>query len=448
MTSAMIVRLAELSLRDHQLTERVLGRALASLEDEMNRRMDRGLARLDPMGSDALVLDTIGRELRAIDAERLAVNGSRLTPVEETALTDRVMALAIGFGPVELLLADTTVEEIIATRWDLIFVYRSDGSIELLDHHLWPSESAMADWIAHQARTAGRTERQFNGQRPLLVMRIGNGLRLAAHRDVAQHVGFALRRNTLGAVSIDDLLRLEMLPTSVAGLLRAIMRSTEMRVVFAGPTGSGKTTMARACLHELPRDKHLVVIEDTAELDLFDENRHPCVDSWERREPNAEGEGAVSMSELVPHALRARPDWLVVGEVRDADSSVPMVNAMTHGQSSLTTVHAPDAVGALDKLAVYLGTGEDKLPITVAHHQLSMAVDFVVHVDRLPDGRRYVTEVIEVEGFDGNRCTINTLYRHDEPSPHGTSKMTDRRRRKLTAAGFDSASLNSNGATR
>lgn len=435
----------ELSLPDHQLGSRILDRALATLEVEMNQRLDRGLVKLDPMGSEALVLDVIGRELRAIDAERVAVNGSRLTAQNETELTNRVLAMTLGLGPVQLLLADKTVEEIIATRWDLIFVYRSDGSIELLDRLLWPSESAMADWLAHEARTAGRTERQFNGQRPLLVMRIGDGLRLAAHRDIAQHVGFALRRNTLGNVTLDDLLRLGMLPLPIADLLRAVMRSTEMRVVFAGPTGSGKTTMARACLHELPREKHLVVIEDTAELDMFHETDHPCVDSWERREPNAEGEGAVTMQELVPHALRARPDWLVVGEVRDADSSVPMVNAMTHGQSSLTTVHAPDAVGALDKLAVYLGTGNDKLPITVAHHQLSMAVDFVVHVDRLPDGRRYVTEVIEIEGFDGDRCTVNTLYTHGEPGREGLAQMTDRRRRKLAAAGFDAGSLRPHG---
>lgn len=427
---------------DQRLEVRVRERVLEVLEVELAARADSGRPKLDAIAIAALSFDVIAKELQSVDAERLAANSVRLTQIVEKELTDRVLAMVIGLGPVQLILADEDVEEIIATRWDLVFVYRSDGSIELLDYLLWSSEAELAEWLAHKARTAGRTERQFNAQRPLLVMRIGSGLRLAAHRDISQHVGFALRRNTLGSVTLDDLTDLEMMPVLIAELLRAVMRSTEMRVVFAGPTGAGKSTMARACLAELPPEKHVVIIEDTAELDFFDEQSHPNVESWEVREPNAEGEGTISMGELVKHGLRARPDWLVAGEVRDSDSSVPMVKAMTHGQSSLTTVHAADAVGALDKLAVYLGTGVDKLPVTVAHQQLSLAVDFIVHVDRLPDGRRFVTEVAEVEGFDGQRCTINQVYVHDlETGPRGTGKMTDRRRARLARAGFDAAQL-------
>lgn len=436
------------TILDRRIEVRVRERVLQVLEAELAARVDSGRTKLDAVGTEALALDVIARELQAIDAERLAANSNRLSPAVEQELTDQVLAMVVGLGPVELILADENVEEIIATRWDLVFVYRSDGSIELLDYQLWSSETELAEWLAHQARTAGRTERQFNAQRPLLVMRIGEGLRLAAHRDVAQHVGFALRRNTLGKVTLDDLVGLEMMPAPVAELLRAVMRSTEMRVVFAGPTGAGKSSMARACLAELSPDKHVVIIEDTAELDFFDEVTHPNVESWEVREANAEGEGGISMGELVKHGLRARPDWLVAGEVRDSDSSVPMVKAMTHGQSSLTTVHAADAVGALDKLAVYLGTGLDKLPATVAHQQLSLAIDFIVHADRLPDGRRYVTEIAEVEGFDGNRCTINQIFAHDiHGGPTGTGAMTDRRKTRLARAGFDSAQLKTIGTS-
>ena len=139
------------------------------------------------------------------------------------------------------------------------------------------------------------------------------------------------------------------------------------------------------------------------------------MESWEERLPNNEGEGAVTLGDEVKHALRYRPDWLVFGEVRDSDGAVPMLKAMTHGQSSLTTVHSATALGALDKLALYLGTGEDRLPPEVAHHQLHQAVDFVVHLDRVPDGRRVVAEVIEVAGFDGRRCTTNT-WRRDPAS--------------------------------
>jgi pilus assembly protein CpaF len=120
-----------------------------------------------------------------------------------------------------------------------------------------------------------------------------------------------------------------------------------------------------------------------------------------------------------------------------------MLKAMTHGQSSLTTVHSASAVGALDKLALYLGTGEDKLPPEVAHHQLHQAVDFVVHLDRGVDGRRRVVEIIEVAGFDGRRCTTNTVLSQDDDGRSFTVRRLEQRHvRVLARAGFDDAALN------
>ncbi len=123
-----------------------------------------------------------------------------------------MLALSVGLRPVERLLADESVEEVVASRFDLVFVYRSDGSVESLKERLSATEAEMESWLAHLARTAGRTERQFNGQVPLLVMRLGEGLRLAATRDVSQHVSFGVRRNTLGKVTLADLVGLDTLP--------------------------------------------------------------------------------------------------------------------------------------------------------------------------------------------------------------------------------------------
>jgi pilus assembly protein CpaF len=340
------------------------------------------------------------------------------------------------------LLADPTVEEVVATRFDLIFVYRSDGTMEQIEERLWSSETEMSSWLSHLARTAGRTERQFNPQAPLLVMRLGDGLRLAATRDVSKHVSFSLRRNTLGKVTLADLVGLGMLTEPVAEMFRACMASAEIRIVCSGPTGSGKTTMLRANLGELRPTDRVVIIEDTAEIDLFDPVLHPNVESWETRLANNEGQGAITQGEQVKHALRYRPDWLVCGEVRDSDAAVPMLKAMTHGQSSLTTVHAASAIGALDKLALYLGTGEDKLPPDVAHNQLHQAIDFVVHLERGVDGRRRVTEVIEVAGFDGHRCTTNTVMELDDlGQPRTLRRLEERHARQLSRAGFDDAML-------
>jgi Flp pilus assembly CpaF family ATPase len=422
----------------------VLTRAVQdALEADATARLRGGGSPLSRAGQEALADKVLRHEFQRFDTERLASGTARLAAEDEQALAERVLALSVGLGPVELLLADETVEEVVATRFDLVFVYRSDGTVEPLDERLWTSEAEMESWLAHLARTAGRTERQFNAQAPMLVMRLGDGLRLAATRDVSQHVSFALRRNTLGKVTLADLVGLGTLPEAVGELLAACMRSSELRLVFSGPTGSGKSTLVRACLAELAPFVRVVVIEDTAELDFFDPVLHPNVESWEARLANSEGEGAIGSGAQVKHALRYRPDWLVYGEVRDSDAAVPMLKAMTHGQSSLTTVHSATAVGGLDKLALYLGTGEDRLPPEVAHHQLHQAVDFVVHLDRLSDGRRVMAELLEVAGFDGRRCTTNTIATRDPSTGAFTTlnRLEQHHRDRLARADFDDAIL-------
>ena len=188
-----------------------------ALVADATARLQSGRARLGRGGQEALADKVLRQELQRIDTERLSAGTPRLTVDEERTLVERVLALSVGLGPVELLLADESVEEVVASRFDLVFVYRSDGSVEPLEERLWATEAEMESWLAHLARTAGRTERQFNGQVPLLVMRLGDGLRLAATRDVSQHVSFALRRNTLGKVTLGDLVGLGTLPEAVSG---------------------------------------------------------------------------------------------------------------------------------------------------------------------------------------------------------------------------------------
>ncbi|MDH3302635.1 MAG: ATPase, T2SS/T4P/T4SS family [Acidimicrobiia bacterium] len=338
-----------------------------------------------------------------------------------------------GLGPVEALLRDPLVEEIAVTRWDLTFVYRSDGSVVELHRPLWDSPSALVDWLGRLARTKSRTERAFNSQSPLLVLDLGGGLRLEAHRDCSLHTGFTLRRNTLKKATLSELSAGGMMPVEVADFLAASMRCRSLRTVFTGGTGDGKTTLVRACLAELDRLTRVVTIEDTAELDFFDDELHPNVESWEARTANAEGVGGVTLGDLVRHALRARPDWLIVGECRDYDAAVPMLGAMTHGQSSLTTVHAQSARDALGKLALYLMEGG--MDDIVAYSQLAMAVDFVVHVQRDGEtGRRHVHEIIEVTPVEGRRTGHNVVWSARGPVP---ATMSNERAQRLRDVGFD-----------
>lgn len=415
----------------------VLRRVRDNLLAKTQERSDAGQPQLTPTARTALVQHLLSEVLSAERAERRRRGLIDWSDAEIGEITSMVMSELSGLGPIDLALADPTVEEVVATRFDWWMTYHADGSRRHRPEFGFASDVAMREWLAHLARSMGRTERQFNNQHPLLVMRLGSGLRLAATCEVSQTTTFALRRNTLGAVSVADLIDRNMFPAVIGELLRAMVRAPEARVVIVGATGAGKTTLTRAVLNDLAADTRLVIIEDTAEIDLYDPVRHPNVESWEAREPNSEGEGGVSLGELVKHGLRYRPDLLILGETRDADAATPMLKAMTHGQASLTTVHAESARDGLDKLALLLSTGMESMSIDKARFQLSRAVDFVVHVDRGDGGGRFVSEVLEVAGFEGDQILTNQVFESTGPGEVTVMNRVIARERKMRRGGFD-----------
>src|SRR5829696_8818527 len=213
-------------MRDLVVNRELVAQLVSAVQERMVAEASRRSAAGEPALStkvqqQAFAGHVLERELRRIDEQRVQRGEQRLTGDVEDDLIDRVLADTVGLGPVELVMADETVEEVVASRFDVVFVVRSDGSVEQLTDRLWRDEASMAAWIAHLARTAGRTERQFNSQNPRLVMRVGEGLRLAATRDVSQHVSFALRRNTMGkAVGLGELVARQMMPDVIADLAR------------------------------------------------------------------------------------------------------------------------------------------------------------------------------------------------------------------------------------
>lgn len=419
--------------------DQLLTAAKSALEREARRRSEFGNGALSREEKELCVVGAAQEELASIDRQRLEQGLPKLDQNVSHQLLKGVLGSTLGLGPVQEILDDPTVEEVLG-RWDYLVVYRAGRPPEELraKQTPWASPQEMIEWLAYAARTQGLTERTFNPGSPLLVMRLGPGLRLAAQREVGEQATFALRRNVLGATTVDQLEALSMFHPVVGQFLKAIMRLSEIRVVFAGATGAGKTTLARACLSELIPSEHVIVMEDTAEIDLFDPDHHPNVESWEVREANVEGQGEVSLADLVRHSLRHRPDWNVVGEVRDGQAATPMVAAMTAGMSSLTTVHAKSAVGALDKLQLYLGMGEERMDASIAQMQLSLAVDFVVHVKRdSVTGRRYISEIIQIAGFDHERCQVNTIYRERSGGVVGANVFTEEMVERLEAVGFD-----------
>lgn len=414
------------------------------LSFEATRRSTGDQTKMSDQERKALAMSVLKRELTALDQRQIAADRSRLSKPDETALVAEVMAAATGLGQIELLLADPTVEEVVFTKYDCGFTYHSDGSVRRVEMR-WPSDAAMREWLAFLANTKGGTGRSFNAQQPLLVLQIGEGLRLAATCEVSDHTTFALRRNTMGRVTLDDLVGRGMFPMQVAQLLRGLIRAPEMRIVVVGATAAGKTTLVRAMLNELDPYVRVGIVEDTREIGLRDEADHPNVESLEVREANSQGEGEVSMGDLVKQLFRYRVDKLIVGEVRGADAAVPMLHAMTNGMSSLTTTHEHTARGGLDRLAEMLAQGTATtagMDLALAKVQVARAVDVAVHVDR-GHGRRYISEIIEVSGHEGDQILTQQLFATDY-----TGKQTAFNRvasplvaDKLRRAGFDDAEM-------
>ena len=351
-----------------------------------------------------------------------------------------VIAATCGLAQADLILADPTVEEIVFPRFDQGFTYHSDGICRRTTVR-FDSDAAMRGWLSYLAATKGGTGRSFNAQQPLLVLQLGEGLRLAATCEVSEHTSFTLRRNTMGRVEISRLVELGMFPEMVGDLLRALTLAPEMRVVVVGATAAGKTTLVRAMLNELPPYVRVGIVEDTREIGLRDDVEHPNVESFEVREANSQGEGAVSMGDLVKHLFRYRVDKLIVGEVRGADAAVPMLHAMTNGMSSLTTTHEHTARGGLDKLAEMLAQGTATtagMDLGLAKVQVARAVDVAIHVDRGRGGRRFLSEIVEVSGHEGDQILTQQIYAADHAGEQtawnrvSSPVVTD----KLRRAGF------------
>jgi Flp pilus assembly CpaF family ATPase len=395
-----------------------------------------------PTREDAAVWGehAITAAIAAHDKARLAAGHPMLAPHAADQLIAHIHSRLFGHGPLDTLLADPTIENIVANGHNHVTITRAGGLREP-GPPLADSDHELEQLIRRIAATSGTTERRFDDAQPHVDVRLPDGSRLHAIKTVTRNVSVSIRKHRHLTITLDELVDLGTLTRDLAHMLAAaISGPLPCSMVIAGGTDTGKTTFARGLISNIPTDERLIVIEDNAELGLsHDPARRPHVVEMEVRQPNIEGVGGIGMDTLGRQALRMRPDRLIVGECRSGHEVRTMLDALNSGhEGSLTTIHADSSLSAITKLQTYALTGADGLSMEASAHLLSLVLHLVIHLRKLPDGRRVVTSVREITGAHGATLQSNEIW---SPGPDGTAqpaaaghsrRLTDR----LSAAGW------------
>lgn len=355
----------------------------------------------DPSLTEQQLHDIARAELAEIVAgEQLA-----LTTAERNRLIDEIGADVLGYGPLEPLLADPSVTEIMVNRHDQIYVERRGRLHE--SAFRFTSESQLRRVIE---RIVAKVGRRIDESSPLVDARLEDGSRVNAIIPplAVNGASLTIRKFASTPYTVEDLVAFGTLTREVATVLDAAVRA-KLNVLVSGGTGTGKTTLLNVLSAFIPSDERIITIEDAVELQL--QQNH--VVRLESRPPNIEGRGEITIRDLVRNSLRMRPDRIVVGEVRGAES-LDMLQAMNTGhEGSISTVHANsprDAVSRMETLVLMAGMD---LPLRAIREQIASAIDLIVQIGRHKDGVRRITHVTEVHGMEGDIITLQDAFSFD-----------------------------------
>jgi len=333
-----------------------------------------------------------------IRAERISLNQKELD-----GFTDEVIAEMTGFGPIEPLLKDPTVSDILINTHTLCFVERF-GKLERTNVR-FKDEAHLLRIINKIVSGIGR---RVDEASPMVDARLPDGSRVnVAIRPIAVDGPMvSIRKFSERPFNVERLIDIDTLRPAMADLLKAAVRG-RISLVISGGTGTGKTTLLNALSDCIPEDERLITIEDAAELQL--QQLH--VGRMETRPPNAEGKGEVRQRDLVKNALRMRPDRIIIGECR-GDEAFDMLQAMNTGhEGSMTTVHANsprDALKRLEQMVAMAGMG---LPVPSIRAQIASAITLVMQLQRMPDGHRRLTSIDEIRGMEGDVIQMHEIFK-------------------------------------
>ena len=396
----------------------------AGLAERLPQRVAQTPARVDALGqlkatAVAELFDRLGARLNDPDLDEEAlrslvkselnqvVEEARvpLTAVERQRLLREVLDDVLGLGPIQPLIDDPTVTEVMVNGPGNVYVERSG---KLARSTVFFEDDAHLRRIIE--RIVSKVGRRIDEASPLVDARLEDGSRVNAIIPPLAVSGptLTIRKFSHEALSVADLIQLGTMTPEMAELMDACVRA-RLNIIISGGTGTGKTTLLNVLSSFLPGDERIVTIEDAVELQLQQEH----VVRLEARPANIEGRGEVTIRDLVRNSLRMRPDRIVIGEVRGAEA-LDMLQAMNTGHDgSLSTVHANsprDAMARLETLVLMAGL---ELPLRAIREQVSSAIDLVVHLTRLRDGTRRITHVTEVHGMEGQTITMQDVFLFD-----------------------------------
>ena len=358
--------------------------------------------RLDLQNLRTLPPATVREEVRALVRELCQSEKGLISSADQERLMDDVMDETFGLGPLETLLKDPSITDILVNKFDKVYVERK-GRLEHTAVRFRDNQH-LRQIID---RIVGLVGRRIDDTSPMVDARLSDGSRVNAIIPPLSLDGpaMSIRRFGTKPLQLEDLIRHGAFPAAVMDFLSAAVQA-RCNILISGGTGSGKTTLLNCLSRYIPAEERVVTIEDAAELQL----QQPHVVRLETRPPNVEGKGEVTQRDLVKNCLRMRPDRIIIGEVRGGES-LDMLQAMNTGhEGSMTTIHANSTRDALGRLEVMIAMAGYDIPLRALRQQVSSALQIVVQARRLPGGKRKVVSVSELSGMEGDQLQMHDLF--------------------------------------
>lgn len=374
-------------------------RLKAQIHQEILSKMD--LRKMEEMNPDNL-----REELRSLTENLIAIKKMALNQNEINQLTEGIQNEMLGLGPIEPLLRDPTISDILVNGPKQVYVERA-GQLE--------TSNVVFEDAAHLMRVieriVSRVGRRIDELSPMVDARLPDGSRVNAVIPPLAIDGpqLSIRRFSVKPFGMEDLLHRQSLTVEMGQLISGLVKA-KVNLMVSGGTGSGKTTLLNVLSLSIPHSERIVTIEDAAELQL--QQRH--VVRLESRPPNIEGKGEVAPRALLRNSLRMRPDRIIMGEVR-GEEVLDMLQAMNTGHDgSMTTIHANSPRDALTRLEHMLGMAGLKAEVRTMRQQIASALSIIIQISRLSDGKRKLTSIQEISGVEGDIISLQEIFKFEQ----------------------------------